>query len=597
MRRPPQGAARAARLLLAGALLVAPAATGALLVACVATFALVVASAATAADEAEVLRLRGQQLATAGRCAQAVPVLEQAAAAEPSAPLFQLIGGCQIRLGRWAQAEASLARARALDPSLPDLDLQTGIARFHQDDVDGAERSLAAARRSGSDSAELSLYEGLIHLERSRELQAGAALERARRLDAGAVEPIASYYAGIAWMRANQERRAREALERVEREAPNTAWSDAAGRALARALGTRGLRDRRDVRGIQQAERPLGSTASEDPLERWIVLSAGMEYDDNVALRGSGVDRAEEISDDHDWRGVWTLEFGGELLQDPDWTFGALGAYYGSGHVDLEEFNVNYPTVSLWVDRIIGNTSTARFQYDLGYAWVDSDPYLFHHTLTPAFFQQWGEAGTTRVFAELTFNNFLFNPTDVQDGPPGGTAGSPCPPDASSNVCGPFGLNEKSARNRDGIFLLSGFDHIFAVDRVNTEFRGGYRFQLYDARGSEYSYRGHELRLGSRSLLPWRVSLDFQASFTYRPYRNPSTFPDPDDLFFQRQYPLANVKRRERLWQFDVIVERPITRWLTGSVRYGFYNNNSNRDVYDYDRHVVGTYLTVRFDP
>ena len=34
---------------------------------------------------------------------------------------------------------------------------------------------------------------------------------------------------------------------------------------------------------------------------------------------------------------------------------------------------------------------------------------------------------------------------------------------------------------------------------------------------------------------------------------------------------------------------------VTVSVRYGYLNNHSNVGVYDYDRHIVGAFVTLRF--
>jgi hypothetical protein len=46
-----------------------------------------------------------------------------------------------------------------------------------------------------------------------------------------------------------------------------------------------------------------------------------------------------------------------------------------------------------------------------------------------------------------------------------------------------------------------------------------------------------------------------------------------------------------------VILERPITDWLIGSLRYEYTNNDANVEVFDYDRHVVGGYLTLYYQP
>ena len=45
---------------------------------------------------------------------------------------------------------------------------------------------------------------------------------------------------------------------------------------------------------------------------------------------------------------------------------------------------------------------------------------------------------------------------------------------------------------------------------------------------------------------------------------------------------------------FDVCLN-VVNDWLSVSTRYFYLNNDSNAAVYDYDRHVVGAYVTVSF--
>ncbi len=550
------------------------------------------AAPASAADVPEVLRLRAESLLAEGRCSEALALLERAGA-DP-APVAQLRGRCAIRDQRWSEAVAALEEAQRLDPALPELNLELGIARFHQgEDLGAAAEALAAARAATPDAPAVALYEGLVALERADVREAALRLEAARRAGPLEVEPVASYYAGIAWQRAREQEKAREALERVQRESPGTPWAQAAAAALTRAqaeAATRGFPDRRDTQAVQQADRPLGTLApDQEQLQRWAAFSVGAEYDDNVVLRGSGVELPSDIANDSDARLVFTAEAGMELFRSGDWSGGVIAAYYGSAHEDLNEFNSQYPTLTGWLDRRLDEANTLRLQYDFGYAWVDADPFLLHHTFTPALFHDWGESGTTRLFVSFDWNNFLFGNDDVEDGVGVGLA---CPT-ATTTPCAPAGLNEESARNRDGFGMRAGLDHVYRVnDRLSL--RGGYRYHRYSSRGREWSSQAHEGILGLRARLPLELVLDVQGSYTYEPYRNPSTFPDPPVLN-GFQYALSDVRRREDTVQVDVIVERPVNEWLTASVRYSYVDNDSNRDVFDYDRNIFGGYLTVRF--
>ncbi len=557
---------------------------------------LAVPAAANARESA--LLHEGEGLARSGRCEQAIPVLERARAADPAdAVVLHVLGQCQIRLADYASAATTLDAARQLDPNLPEVDLQIGIARYHSDDLDGAEAAFAEARRregSGA-SAELDLYEGLVQLERSQPAQAAQTLERARQRNRRLVEPIASYYAGVAWMTADDEARSRVALERVVREAPGTQWATAAQRILddpTGSAGQRGIRDRRDLDGEEQAERPLGSMAELHRPERWLLLSGGLEWDSNVSLNGKGVEIPISISNEDDGRGVWSVQGGEQLVKTEDWTVGVLAAYYGTAYFSESDFNVHYPSISPWVDWRIGDSTTLRLQYDFSYAWVDNNPFLLSQGFIPAVYHNWGRAGTSRFQADIFYDDYKYDKFAIpQAVDPGGN----CPGVAPSS-CSPFGVNVEKRLNADGLGAFIGLGHSIGVDSLNTEFFGGYRFLFYESSGTEYSYRGHEIQLGSRTLLPFDVMLDLRGRYAYKPYQDASVLPikgiiPTDDT----AYAIRSVDRRESVFEVVAILEREITRNVFGSIRCNYLNNDSNTAVYDYDRVLVGGFVTVRF--
>jgi len=61
-------------------------------------------------------------------------------------------------------------------------------------------------------------------------------------------------------------------------------------------------------------------------------------------------------------------------------------------------------------------------------------------------------------------------------------------------------------------------------------------------------------------------------------------------------YTLSSADRKEHEITFEGEVEKDITQNFSVSARYSYLNNDSNRAVYDYDRHIVGGYLNFRFD-
>jgi tetratricopeptide (TPR) repeat protein len=511
---------------------------------------------------AEGERERGMRLAQEGRCEAALADIAIARAAQPAdAELARLEGECLTRLRRYGDAVTSLEAAVAAAPERAELQLALAKARFHQGDADGAARALEQAKALEND-AEYQLYLGMVELAQHDAEAAAVALERARSLDAERVEPVASYYLGLARSELGDADLARAALHRVADDWTGTDWSSAASRAIDRI----GASPRRRV---------------------WGSVGAGFEYDDNVVLRGRGVPQPEDISGDDDVRGVWTANLGGELWKSRDTTFGLSGSYRGTTHADLHEFDAQFPSATLWLDRELTETLRSRLRYDLGYAWLDGDPFVLTHGGLLSLAQSWpGLAGRSELVGQLFADEYFFSSADVPDFP---CAGSPC---------GPPGRDEKEQRDRDGWGGAAGLTQHLpiptgALALRNALLRGGYRYTGFDAQGREYSFDQHELHGGFGVTLPAAVGFDVAAGYAWRPYRHASTFPDPDDLANGVQYPLSSLRRRERTTRVEVALARGFGDYLTVSAHYRFLDNHSNVDVFDYDQHVVGVNITV----
>jgi hypothetical protein len=481
---------------------------------------------------------------------------------DPEIPLR--IGECATRLGRYADAVEGLEAARTLAPARADVVFRLAVARYHLRDLPGAERALREAEAAGARGAEVDLYRGLLLLERaSAPRDAALSLERARAAGGDAVEPMASYYAGLAWASAAEAALAREALERVIAAWPGSDWAREAEAALAR------LDARRRV---------------------WASLRAGYEYDDNVVLLGNGVALPSEISSQRDERAAWLLQAGGELLRSGPWSAGAALAYEGWAHADLSEFDLHYPSLLAWLDRRLGEATTARLALDGDYAWVDGAPFYTSHGAALSLFQRVGRAGTTELGARLWAQNYLFENVDVPDGP--GTPGAPCldPDDA---LCGPAGLDESRARNRDGSGFSVGLLHSVPLAAERAALRLGFRYHHFGARGREYSFDAYEGLAELQLRLPARFELRLGASYTDQPFRHASTFPDPDELVSGREYALSGRRRHDAFLDTEVTLARPIARHLTLSASWRFQRSRSNVEVFDYRRHVLGAYVTA----
>lgn len=493
-------------------------------------------SAETRHDRTRLIELRAARLAAAGQCVEMLDLAR--AAPEParsSAALLRLGGNCLIELGRYDEALAWLGRARAADATLTDLDLLTAIASYHLEDLDAAYDALERARGNTARTAELDLYTGLVLLRRNQPREAALALERARSADPEAVEPVASYYAALAWYAERERDRARSALSRLQAVDPEGPWA-------------------------RQASQALGTEVGLDPY--WARLTLGAEYDSNVRLAPAG-----DFPDQDDFRAVWVAEGGARLFEQEDWSAGLVGSYSGSANVDLHKFDTHYPVIGAWLDRRFGERDLLRLRYDVGYAWVDYAPFLFAQDARAAWLHVWQRAGSTELFVAGEFNDYEFEPVVV------------IPPD-------PVGVTPRD-RDRSGDGILVGIDHRVPLGDGSTVGRGGYTYQRYWAVGSEWDYDSHGFFLGLSVLLPAEIVFDVEGGYAYRPHRNPSTFPEPDGS------PPSTSDRRDHIYSIDASLEKDLSERWSVSTAYHFIHSNSNSGFFDYDRHIVGAYVTL----
>jgi tetratricopeptide (TPR) repeat protein len=513
--------------------------------------ALLLVAGRVAADERDdVLTMRAADLEARGHCGEAAELYRTSGAG--NAHMALIAGRCQVRSRDYAGAVETLSVASRFPEASSDVDLQLGIAQYHLGDLVQARVALDRARARGASSALLDLYTGLLELQAQDTRAAALSFERARRADARAVEPVASYYAFVAWRSQGEQERAEAALARVRASDPDGPW-------------------------IAEAERVLGGGVAPSDVPRfWLDAEAGLEYDSNVTIRGQGVGQifvnGDTISDKDDGRGVWSFAGGAELFRSEDWSGGVMGGYMGNAHFYIHEFDLHYPTVGAWVDHRLGEKTTLRGRYDYGYAWLNYDPYVSLNQLQASLFQGFDEAGETELTGSVGWYDFQYDRFDPRPGIP------PVPPNANPQP-------NESDINQDGTLASVEILHRMSPGEGPVELRAGYRFSHYDSKGREFRSDAHRLLAGFDVSLPFEIGWDGWGAFTYQPYEHTSVYADSQ----------SDARRRDRIWEAGTELEKFVTENVSVLARYRFTDSGSNTDVYDYDRHVVGGYVRIRF--
>ncbi|MFT5444819.1 MAG: tetratricopeptide (TPR) repeat protein [Myxococcota bacterium] len=492
--------------------------------------------------------VRVSHLASTGRCEEAVNAAEAMPSRDAATEL--LVGKCSVKAQDYTGALAALDRASNLDPSLVGVGLYRGMSLYHLEDYDEARIALANARVEGEEVALLEFYNGLLLLRNDRPRESALAFERAAARSPERVEPMASYYAALAWQSLDEQEPLNSAIDRVTNQESQGPWAEEAERLMD-----------------AQADRHRGGQRK---LQRWASIKAGAEYDSNVVLRGGDAPLPSDIDNDNDWRGVWSLVLGSELLQKDRWTLGAMASYSGSAHDDLDQFDQHYVAATGWVDHEFRPTTRGRVRLDFGYGVVNDDPFLFNLNLAFIGEERWGRFGTTTCTLGSQFNDFRYD-INLDSGPTYG-----------------------SRVDQDGIGLDAGCDHEIPVavfEPLEPTFYGGYRFSNYFAEGVEWKHRAHTVHLGLRAVLPLEVDLDVRAAYVRRDFRQASHFAVETEGEESNEGP----DHKENAVQVNVELAKELTDHIVLSGRYKFVDNGSNQAAFDYEQHVGGMYLEYKF--
>ncbi|MFP8870786.1 MAG: hypothetical protein VCB43_04775, partial [Myxococcota bacterium] len=339
-------------------------------------------SAQQTQERAALQLLRASHLASAGKCTEAIEVAQALPSLDAATEL--IVGKCAVSIEEYATAISALDRAANIDPSLIGVNLYRGISLYHLEDFDAARDALANARTVGDDTALLDFYKGLLLLREDQARESALAFERAAARSPERVEPVASYYAALAWQSLNEDEPLNSAVERIGAYDGQGSWTSEAKKLVE----------------LQSQRHRAGRVG----LQRWASLKAGFEYDSNVVFDGSatlivvpglGVLDFSFDGDQSDGSGVWSAMLAAELLEVDDWTFGAMVAYTGNAHDDLDTFDQHYASLTGWVDNEIGPTTLGRFQATFGYGLIDGDAYQINLNLAAVGEERWGRWGTT----------------------------------------------------------------------------------------------------------------------------------------------------------------------------------------------------------
>lgn len=324
------------------------------------------------------------------------------------------------------------------------------------------------------------------------------------------------------------------------------AFSDVIEQSPAHPLA-RSAQNLRD--GIQPEAQP----------KNWSVYAtAGLEYDSNPTVVGDST--VGNFQEKDDVAGVFRA---GGQIQPVDHEGARLQLGY-DGFVSLynDTSDVSQQTHVAWANALLDRDPIrVGVRYDFAYTALSlNDRFRLLHRVLPSISLRNNDWGVTRLAYEFQASNF-------------DDRGAPAAP-----LVGPDDFN------RSGPQHSIGLDQFVLLPAPLTFAQVGARATTFQSDGSEFDYQGFDVVFGTGVGLPFESDLRFQYRFQYRDYDGRSRI-DP-----------ANPESRiDEVHYLNVDLRIPILAYLDLSIAGSFIFNDSKVSFYQYDRQIVGTYLTARY--
>lgn len=142
---------------------------------------------------------------------------------------------------------------------------------------------------------------------------------------------------------------------------------------------------------------------------------------------------------------------------------------------------------------------------------------------------------------------------------------------------------------RDSYNYMAGPLHFFVFEEGNHYIKLGYQIDSEDAEGKNWTYKGSRLLLGFQYTLPWEdIKLRYDLDTHWRFHKSRHT-QLPTEATGTRH-------RRDREPVHLISIAKDFLTDFTVSLEYLYDKNKSNIASFDYNRYVVTTSLTWRFD-
>ena len=377
-------------------------------------------------------------------------------------------------------------------------------------------------------------YEGLTLNRLGRFEEAPARFDRSWLLDQD-LKTSARFHSGVAYLRMDLRDEATEAFNEVIATEPKS--------QLAQSSRT----------FLHDMTKPKEKKVAGKRRSWNLTLLVSPQYDDNVILQAPGGQLPEGISRQDDYK---TTMFGRGEIRFKETDKMALGgsySFYQSFHTTLDEFDVQGHSPTLFATYQASGIQ-GRLQYQFDHFSVGREAYMAGHSISPMLMIARSSTLTTQL--QYRFQAKNFNDDMVS-----------------------FANNS----DRDGTNHLAGITQFFLFSERRGNVRAGYVFDNERVRNPTWDYRGHRFSLGVSS--PPILTMRFDAAFDYylQNYLSPNDFSP------------TLAERRDDIMNATVTMTKPIGASLSIGLQYLYNRNQSNIQLFDFNRSVWAIMGTARF--
>lgn len=410
------------------------------------------------------------------------------------------------------------------DDSVYQKHIAYGVSALEINHYRDAADEFRAALKEHPDDPTATLYLGIAQ-SRSMDKEAASSLKKALAINPE--NPRTNLELGILYFNQSAFSEAEDYFINTKKLAPKTEFSEMAEKYL-RAIKGGG------------AEKP------------WALhISAGGQYDNNVAIVSDDIPLPESVSHKSDWRAIFYLKGIYTIFSSKAFESSAGYSLYQSLHSRLSDFDLTQHLFELKGVYTLAPSVKLNGAYSFEYIYLGGDDYDYAHAFSPSLTLTEGKGISTVIDYRYRYSHFM-----------------------DSDL-----FTTNSART--GSNNLIGITQNFPIGN-SIAAKVGYSHDEDSTKKDYWDYSGDKVFLGLRFSMPYRSFLDLYGDYYKRDYDGA----DPA---------ISDANRNDTSRTYSASLTKAFGDRYSLTLAQLYTRNRSNIEAYDYNRAITSLFLNVRF--